>query len=57
MRSKYYGKSKFYKTIDQVALLTTIDKFYNKLLAKGNIKKKLLQDIKGQLTKQQKEAI
>ena len=26
-RSKYYGKSKFYKTIDQVVLLTKIDQF------------------------------
>lgn len=56
-RSKYYGKSKFYKTIDQVVLLTKIDQFYTKLLNKWNIKTKLLTDKSWKLTDPQKVAI
>ena len=57
MRSKFYGKSKFYKTIDQVILLTNIDKFYNSLMKRGNMKVKLLTDPQNSLTDKQKEAI
>lgn len=57
LRDKYYGKSKFYKTIDQVVLLWAIDKFYTKLLEKWNIRTKLLIDKSWKLTLQQKEAI
>lgn len=57
LKTKYYGKSKFYKCADQVALLSKIDQFYIKLLDKGNIKTKLLIDKSWKLNDQQKQAI
>src|SRR5690606_30389396 len=57
LKCKYYGKSKIYKCIDQATLLANIDKFYDKLLGKGNIKTKLLTDESKVLTEKQKEAI
>lgn len=57
IRDKYYGKSRLYSVIDQVILLTNIDKFYSRLMDRGNMRINLLTDKDNKLTKAQKDAI
>lgn len=57
LSSKYFGDSLFGKCVDQIVLLTEIDKYYNNLFDRGMLNTQLLCDPTGKLTQKNRKAL